>query len=53
LQSLTPELKVLYTSGYSLDLVRGDFSLKTGLNFIPKPYTATALAKAVRECLDR
>jgi CheY-like chemotaxis protein len=53
LQSLTPELKVLFTSGYSLDLVRGDFSLKPGLNFIPKPYTATALTKAVRESLDR
>jgi signal transduction histidine kinase/ActR/RegA family two-component response regulator len=48
-----PSLRVLYTTGYSVDLVESDFSLKPGLDLIPKPYSSTALARAVRQSLDR
>jgi PAS domain S-box-containing protein len=48
-----PELKVVYTSGYSPDLVGRDLQLQPGLNFLPKPYNPRTLARTVRECLDR
>jgi hypothetical protein len=48
-----PSLKVLYTSGYSLEFVQSDLLLSEGINFLPKPYSGAALARAVRACLDR
>jgi CheY-like chemotaxis protein len=48
-----PELKVIYSSGYSLAMVGSDMVLREGLNFLQKPYHPAKLALAVRECLDR
>ena len=45
-------LKVIYTSGYSLDVVSPGFTLKEGLNFLQKPYQPDTLAQMVRDCLD-
>ena len=47
-----PDLKVIFTSGYSADVVGKDFVLQTGLNYLQKPYHPNTLAQAVRECLD-
>jgi DNA-binding NarL/FixJ family response regulator len=47
-----PRLKVLFTSGYSADVVAKDSVLRSGLNFLPKPYHPHRLALAVRDCLD-
>jgi CheY-like chemotaxis protein len=47
-----PELKVLFTSGYSVDEFDTDFFKGEGNNFLQKPYTRSTLAKAVREVLD-
>jgi len=47
-----PELKVIYSSGYSLAVVGADMVLREGLNFLQKPYHPAKLAKAVRDCLD-
>jgi two-component system, cell cycle sensor histidine kinase and response regulator CckA len=47
-----PDLKVVYTSGYSNDLVNQRLNLEPGLNFLPKPYPAEELAATVRRCLD-
>jgi PAS domain S-box-containing protein len=47
-----PELKVIYSSGYSLAVVGSDMVLREGLNFLQKPYNPGKLAKAVRDCLD-
>ncbi|MEW6306900.1 MAG: PAS domain S-box protein [Verrucomicrobiota bacterium] len=52
LQLKNPKINVLYTSGYTAGLTQPDFQLKPGFNFLPKPYSATALAQAVRNCLD-
>ena len=43
LQQDKPELKVIYASGYSAEVVGGDFSGRQGLDFIAKPYTPTDL----------
>jgi PAS domain S-box-containing protein len=45
-------LKVIYTSGYSMDVVGKGSALKEGYNFLQKPYQPPVLAKAIRDCLD-
>jgi len=47
-----PRLKVIFTSGYSADVVGKDFVLRRGLNYLQKPYPPQQLAAAVRDCLD-
>jgi PAS domain S-box-containing protein len=48
----SPKLKIIYTSGYSPEILKQDSLLSQGINFLPKPYDLTALLKAVRLCLD-
>jgi PAS domain S-box-containing protein len=47
-----PNLKIIYTSGYSPEILKQDSILAQGINFLPKPYDLSALLKAVRLCLD-
>ncbi len=47
-----PTLKALVTSGYSSDLPLELGNLPPGVKFLPKPYTPSALASAVRASLD-
>ena len=47
-----PELKVIFSSGYSADIVGKDFKLESDVNFLQKPYHPQTLALAVRRCLD-
>lgn len=47
-----PNLKVIFTSGYSADIVGKDFKLQPDLNFLQKPYQPQTLALTVRRCLD-
>jgi PAS domain S-box-containing protein len=47
-----PGLKVIFTSGYSTDIVGKDFKLEPELNYLQKPYQPQMLALTVRRCLD-
>jgi PAS domain S-box-containing protein len=47
-----PDLKVIFTSGYSADVVGKDFKIESDLNFLQKPYHPQTLALSVRRCLD-
>jgi len=47
-----PRLKVIFTSGYSADVVGEDFVLRPGINYLQKPYHPHKLALAVRDYLD-
>jgi two-component system cell cycle sensor histidine kinase/response regulator CckA len=47
-----PALKVVFTSGYTVDEMSEEFLAKTGARFLQKPYTRTTLARAVRQALD-
>ncbi len=51
-QAERPELKAIFTSGYSADIVGKDFIIQEGLNFLQKPYIPRKLICAVRKCLD-
>jgi PAS domain S-box-containing protein len=47
-----PDLKVLFTSGYTEDAMMQQDVLKPGVAFLPKPYTPGVLLRKVRELLD-
>ena len=47
-----PGIKVIFISGYSLQVAGKGFSVLDGLNFLQKPFDGSKLALAVRQCLD-
>ena len=53
LRRANPELKVIFTTGYSPGMARAQHSLEEGVNFLPKPYSPNKLAEIVRRCLDQ
>lgn len=52
LQCLNPDLKVIYTSGYSPDVIREAMEREPGVVFLPKPYHPQALFQAIQQCLS-
>jgi len=53
LKQQKPNLRVLFSSGYSSDIIGKDFVLSDGINFLQKPYNPQTLAQTVRDCLDQ
>ena len=47
-----PDLRVLYTSGYTAHTITRHGVLESKLVFLQKPFTIDALARKVRETLD-
>lgn len=52
LAGVRPELKILYMSGYTDDVVLRHGVLEPGVHFLQKPFDSLALARKVREALD-
>jgi CheY-like chemotaxis protein len=52
LQEDRPELKVIYSSGYSCDLFGENSFVDPDTNFLQKPYRLNNLAEMIRRCLD-
>ncbi len=52
LRRLSPELKVLYMSGYREEALDGRGLANQGRAFLQKPFTPSALTHRVRELLD-
>ena len=52
LRAIEPDVKILFTSGYSASGIHTDFILKEGLEFVPKPYDTETLRMRVRAVLD-
>ena len=48
-----PNLRVLYMSGYTYNVIAEDGTLEEGLSFLQKPFTPQILTQKVRETLDR
>lgn len=47
-----PDLKIVYTSGYSRDVVEQEFALRKDAHFLQKPYSANAVCQLIRSLLD-
>ena len=48
-----PDLKLIYSSGYSHEVLGQDVILREGINFLQKPYAPRKLLQTVRDCLER
>jgi CheY-like chemotaxis protein len=46
------QLKVVYTTGYSPELMGQEVALREGVNFLQKPYPPQKLVETVRKCLE-
>jgi PAS domain S-box-containing protein len=53
LTSRFPNLRVMYMSGYTYNVIAQDGTLEEGISFLQKPFTPKALTEKVREALDR
>ena len=53
LAELQPDLRVLYSSGYTESAIVEQGVLAEGINFLQKPYSPSTLARRVREALSR
>jgi PAS domain S-box-containing protein len=51
-KSVRPEVKVLYMSGYTENVIGHNGTLDAGINLLQKPFTLQALKEKVREVLD-
>jgi len=47
-----PDLKVVFTSGYSAEIAGRELQLRSGENFLQKPFASDQLLETVRRCLD-
>ena len=52
-QERNPMLRVLFTSGYNLELSIEDGSLKEGVNFLQKPYRPEQLLEVVQRMIAK
>ena len=53
LQAIHPEMKCLYMSGYSEDIIANQGVLADGANFIQKPFNLNDLSIKIRDILNR
>jgi signal transduction histidine kinase len=53
LQTRDPRLRIVYTSGYSSEVLQEERGILKGDNFLPKPYDPLSLLKTVKRCLDK
>jgi len=52
LGAIHPEMKCLYMSGYTADVIAHRGVLDAGVRFIGKPFSLAVLAEKVREVLE-
>jgi PAS domain S-box-containing protein len=53
IRSVKPEIKCLFMSGYTADVIAHSGVLDEGVHFIAKPFTMHTLSAKIRELLDR
>jgi DNA-binding response OmpR family regulator len=53
MRRVSPRIKILYESGYSMDIIKNNEMTEAGVDFIHKPFPPRALLVKVRELLDK
>jgi len=51
LMSILPDLRCLFTSGYTADVIAHHVVLDEGMHFLEKPFSKNDLAAKIREAL--
>ena len=51
IRAARPEVRVLYMSGYPVEVASESFGLPEGAPFLRKPFTRAALTRAIRDAL--
>ncbi|MBF0226298.1 MAG: response regulator [Desulfobacterales bacterium] len=51
--AIKPNLKCLFMSGYTSDVIAHQGIMDDGIKFIPKPFSINKLAVSVREALEQ
>jgi DNA-binding NtrC family response regulator len=52
MRSEKPDLKAIFCSGYTDDVLGNDAQLRRDPNFIEKPFAPDKLLRKIRACLD-
>ncbi|MGE3888803.1 MAG: ATP-binding protein [Vicinamibacterales bacterium] len=52
LRAIRPDLKMIFTSGYTAEVLEGNHMLDASVHFLQKPFHPDELARSVRRCLD-
>ena len=52
LRTICPNLRVLYTSGYTDNVIVHNCMLDPGVAYLQKPFTPALLLNAIRQALD-
>jgi YesN/AraC family two-component response regulator len=52
IKKIKPDVKVIFTSGYTGDILRKKGILEEGLNFLSKPFSTNEFIRMVRTVLD-
>ena len=52
IRELRPDIRVLFTSGYTGNVLARHGVLEPGIEFLGKPYSVVSLASRVRRMLD-
>jgi len=53
IKELIPEIKVIYSSGYTDNHIVTKGFLQSGIQFLPKPYSAASISKIIRNVIDK
>jgi DNA-binding response OmpR family regulator len=53
IRKISPDVKTLFSSGYTADRMDKDGMLKDGFNFIMKPTLPNELLRKIRDVLDK
>jgi signal transduction histidine kinase/CheY-like chemotaxis protein len=51
-QELRPDMRILYTTGYTRNAIVHNGMVDYGISFLPKPFSLQSLARKAREVLD-
>jgi DNA-binding response OmpR family regulator len=53
IRKVSPGIKILFVSGYTMDIIKTQELTEAGFDFIHKPFLPKDLLKKMREVLDR
>ena len=51
IKSMRPDIKVLFMSGYTSDIIASKGVLESGMNFLMKPFNMTSLNDKIKDVL--